>query len=720
MILLQLYIDGVKADLDDTSIKIINRIKDSKDPATLFTAYTHQFVLKASKTNNKIFKHYHDENVVTRFDARIKTSAVLKLNGADKYKGYIKLNGVDLEDNSPRAYRIQFFGELTSLKDRLGEDMLEDLAYTALTENTLNKYNHPYTQANVKAGFEDSLVYSAGSMVSGSDGEIIYPFISHTRQFEVSSSGLHEFGDNTKPLDYVDLKPALQVKPIFDIISEKYSINFAGDFLDSDLFKELFLWLHRNKGYMVSTSAGSTDLNWLSYMDDLDYDAGDGDQRPLNSYYVSAWKYARYEVEFEVAPVETGPYDMFVYTQKSNTFGALFGVTGTNTITLELNSQNYPPTGIGQWENIDWNPLFLVHTESGGIVNFTPTITVTRYLKYDPFVPEVVTTSTYDASGAVTTLNDVIISEQVPKMKIIDFIRGVFKMFNLVAYERQIENSGEYEIVIVPLDEYYAQGKTVDITKYVDISNSSVERVAPYKTVNFQYTKPSTFLIKNANEISGIDFGNEKLTLSSDLYLFDGGDYKLELPFEKMMYERFINTTTEANTELIWGWFVDDQVNNPEPALGAPLLFLKNNRSCATDSVTWAATGTSTTFNAASNVSSDELQTIHFGAENDEFEQTVNENSLFANYHSTYIQGIFDSSTRRKKVTAYLPPRIILNSELNDKIVISGVQYQIDSISTNLSNGKTQLELLRMSGFEEKYNVNNWVDVGWVDEGWVQ
>ena len=721
MIIVDLYIDGTRVDFyEDQSITIRDRIKDSKDPGTLYTSFTQQFTLPASKTNNKVFKAYHNPNVLEGFDARQKITALIKLNGADFRKGYIKLNGVDLKDNKAKQYRVQFFGELTSLKDLFGEDLLQNLAYTALHTNTLNKYNHEYSLANVKAGMEDSLVYSGGSMSSGSDGEIIYPFISHTRQFEYTvANGLHVFNDSSSPLNYVDLKPALRVSAIFDLIASKYGITWGGDFKDSDIFKDLFLWLHRNKGYMVSDVSGNTDLNWTEYMDNLDYDSGDGDFRPLTTFHRGRRLYQRYSIEFEVAPVGSEPYDFFIKTHKNDAQVSATGVTGTQSITLELNSLNYPLNNFGQYETIPWNPLFIVHTGDSGVSTFTPTITVTKTYRIGFTSAEVVETSVFDANGAVTTISDVIISEQIPKMKIIDFVRGIFKMFNLVAYDKQLALSDDYEIIFEPLDDFYGNGKAIDITKYVDISEGTVERVSPYNTMKFKYEDPSTYLITRANELSNFEFGNASLSLTEEDFLFDGGKYDISVGFEKMMYERLADDTG-ANTDIIYGWYVDDQEEQPEAAIGAPLVFYRHNRSASSENIDWDGGSTSSTYNAASNVNSDQTQTLHFDAETDEFEQgDANTESLFANYYATYIEGIFDASTRRRKVTAYLPPRIIYNYSLADKILIQGVEYQIDSININLKNGKTQLDLLKMSAIVEKFPALRYVQKGYVDAEYV-
>jgi hypothetical protein len=48
------------------------------------------------------------------------------------------------------------------------------------------------------------------------------------------------------------------------------------------------------------------------------------------------------------------------------------------------------------------------------------------------------------------------------------------------------------------------------------------------------------------------------------------------------------------------------------------------------------------------------------------------------------------------KVTAYLPPNILINYRLNDQIKIQDKIFRINSITTNLMDGKSELELLNI------------------------
>ena len=124
---LQLYISGERIDLfKDETVSINMSIQNVKDPAKIFTEFTKSFTVPASKTNNKIFKHYYNYNISGGFDARNKVSSL----------------SVELKSNKPTAYKIVFYGETVSIKN-----LLSDFTLSKLTQ--LNNYNLEYNADNI-------------------------------------------------------------------------------------------------------------------------------------------------------------------------------------------------------------------------------------------------------------------------------------------------------------------------------------------------------------------------------------------------------------------------------------------------------------------------------------------------------------------------------------------------------------------------------------------
>ena len=58
---LQVYIEGTRIDLfKDESVSMTQSIQNVKDLSKIFTEFTQSFTIPASKSNNKIFKHYYN------------------------------------------------------------------------------------------------------------------------------------------------------------------------------------------------------------------------------------------------------------------------------------------------------------------------------------------------------------------------------------------------------------------------------------------------------------------------------------------------------------------------------------------------------------------------------------------------------------------------------------------------------------------------------------
>ena len=173
---LQLYIGGERLDLfDDETVSMTQSIQNIKDIEKVFTEFTQPFTVPASKSNNKIFKHYYNFDIANGYDARQKSSASIELNFIPFKTGYIQLNGVELKKNLPYAYKITFYGNTINLKDVLGESELSSLTFP-------NSLNLPYNYTNIESKMTNGLQ------------SIIAPLITHTQRLFYNS---HSSANNT-------------------------------------------------------------------------------------------------------------------------------------------------------------------------------------------------------------------------------------------------------------------------------------------------------------------------------------------------------------------------------------------------------------------------------------------------------------------------------------------------------------------------------------------
>ena len=670
---IQLYIEGQRVDMfSDESVTITQSIKNVKDIGKVFTDFTRTFSVPASKDNNKIFKHYYNFDIENGFDARKKKDSNIELNTLPFRNGKVKLEGVDLKDNKPHTYRITFFGSTVTLKDLLGEDTLASLS-------SLTSLNKVYNSQGVKEGLESD----------PSNNDIIVPLITHTdRLFYNSNSNNNNAGNlkfnssNPHGVLYSQLKYAIRLNNIIEAVESKYDINFSNDFFTSTNipYYNLFMWLHRKKGDVENL--GDT-----------------------NQTVMSGWD---------------APYTNDSLTQtflKNSTTLEINGVMQQYTANTELNfytnnttdpySISLQKNGIEvlNFTNVTGNLLidqlqgqgdYTIYIESNTNIDFT---NIQWFFEYDRFGDGTqIASKTYN-TNAYQYISEFTfdITQQIPNMKVIDFISGLFKVFNLTAYVDK--NTGE--IVVKTLNDFYASGVPYDITKFIDVNKSSVNISLPYKEISFEHEDTKTKLASFHNQKFGKVWGKEDFTNNEKL---DGSTYKIKTPFSQLKYERLIDGNNGSTTGIQWGYFVDD---NDESYFGKPLIFYPIRKTQG-ESISFLTSTSSneslTNYNIPSNSVALESNTssynINFYKENNEYGALNSPsdngfvNTLFNAYYSNYITSVFNPKNRISKVTAYLPLRILLNYTLADRFIINGNSYKINSIKTNLKSGKSDLELL--------------------------
>lgn len=667
----------------DENISVTSSIQNSKDISKIFTDFSQSFTIPASKNNNRVLKHYYNTNIAegNTVDARKKLDGYIELNHALFKKGKIRVDGVKMKDNSPEVYKITFFGSTVTLPELFGEDKLSDVG-------TLSAYNHAYDADEVKTGFTSSLV----------NGNIVYPLISHTERLYYDSAGVttddgNLYFDATKTdrgLDYRDLKPALKVKSIIDAIGLQYGLTFQSDFFNSAMFNELYMWLHRSKG-QITAAAGTTqtsNVQNFAFESGNDYiEFTDNGSRMLLQTYDFGYESKDYQATLSIIPIGSGEYTVSVYN-RNNLLDTVSGQTGSF-------SKQYNLDGNSIWD------ISVVIETSGGITDYDAQWSVDEFIvTNDPYQAGSFIQNGIYRSEDQSIVSQVIITDNIPNMKVMDFMSNIFKMFNLTSYVLV-----DGKIYVEKLDKFYADGIPYDITKYVDRNDNTIDRAIPYRKISLDFPEPKTFFAQKTNEINGgTGYGN--LTYDGG-EKFDGGDYTVKVDFEKVVYERMTNIANDALTDIGWGWFVDYKGSSAEDIakvssiVEKPLLFFNVSEDASATPISWKSGTHSqiTTFNRPSNVNADQSQTLNFGSEIDEYNRSgnsaiINNNSLFNNFYKTYIEQVFDRRARIYKYSAKLPSKVLLNYNLNDTFTIFDQDYIINNINVNLITGDTRLELI--------------------------
>ena len=696
---IQIYIDNKRLEMfDDESVELTSSIQDVRDISKIFTDYSQSFTVPASKNNNKIFKHYYDNALVDGYDARFRSNSEIQLNHTPFRKGTIRLNKVVMKSNKAYAYDLTFFGSTVTLNRILGEKRLNSLT-------KLTAYNHDWNFANVKQGIETGLV------VGSDDEAIIYPLISPNKRFIYNSNGLYVTPENYRNLGNAatgeglfkaDLKPAIRAIHIIEAIEAQYpELQFSRNFFGEEVFNELYLWLNREAGEL-GNSKGKYEvekgiiLTWNGPTSGTDYFVLDGKNTVRLGAITTSNSTETSSFQLNIETVSSEVYDIVVYNNVTNivtnqtTRSVLYEYKGLT------NNQSVSETIVPGTFN--YNEVYLqFEVKSFSAIEFTSTLDL-EFLNNGSIVEARQYSAGTDESGIVSTLDFVNVAQEMPNIKIIDFLTGLFKMFNLTAY---VEDG---IIVVQDLNAFYASppNPPFDITEYIDVETSSVKRLDLYSNIKYEFREPSTRLAVKFDELFDFPFGHEEFNVVIDGKYIDGQDYLVQLPFEKVIYEKLLDDNDDVYTNIQYGYFVSE---NDEPIKGSPLLFY----NCRTEvyiakPLNFKSDDGITNYelefyNRPSNVKQDGTQTLNFDAENDEFTvglttPSYNEFSLFKNYHEDYIKNIFDSQSRMFEVSALLPIKVLRKYRLNDRFVINGKQYTINSVSSNLMSGRSNLELI--------------------------
>ena len=720
----QLYIEDQRIDLfSDETIELKSSIQDFRDIGKIFTTFSQSFNVPASNKNNKVFKHFYNFNITNgAYDSRSKKTAVIEINHLPFREGKINLNKVDIRNNKPYSYDITFYGKTVTLKDVLADKYLSDLSETSI----FTSLEHQYNNTTVKGGFETGITYD------GDSEALIYPLITPEKRLFYDSSnpsynpdGNLYVNDSTRGLAYTDLKPAIKCNYILDAIEEKFPlIKFTRDsdgdlneFFGSTAFSNLYLWLSSNKGeirdYFTDSETGVSQ-KIVTKLEDF---------TPSNKNLIDVSQTIEINtIDFTRTTVNCA------ITQDDSNNNSQYTIKIIDTITNEVlatNSDNGNTSASFSFRNTsttiprNYSLKFLVETRNASDT-FTGVVTVTTV---ETNVANPTTdTDTFNANsgGSITPSLEILFDVHLPKMKIIDFLTGLFKMFNLTGYIIEDISDPNYgKLYIDTLDNFYADavnnnsGGTLDLTKYIDTSSHTVSSTTLYKRIDFKFEETDSLLM--AQHLTEFDevFGNSEYEPEGVDF---GAKYDIKLPFSKLKYERLLDLADESLTEIQWGYAAGGNFDstdgtppkgNYDPIKIKPLLFYGIRETSISNPINWISGGGSVTNYWRPSNSNEEGTssvppsfTINFDVEFDEFLlQNFGEddtNSLFNKFYKKYVESVFNAAKRLFKFTAYLPANILVNYRLNDQILVGDKIFRINSITSNIVTGKSEIELLNI------------------------
>jgi len=638
---------------NDEEIQINSSIQNVQDLAKVYTDFTQSFTIPASPRNNRLFEHFYQSDVDANDNPNIRRNAFIEIGTIPFRSGKISIESSNVVKGRVESYSITFYGDLTSLKDKFGDDTLKDL--------DLSVYSQPYNGTTVRT-----------RLVNASDSDIRYPLISSNRLWSYNIGANTDISNTNYPIVYTELFPALRVKKIFEAIETKYNVSFNSNFFNQKLFTELFLWLKNAKTMQALTETlqftiddiTDADSRINTTTDTIDL-SNTTNVRVLASAATPSVATAKIYLDVYI---NNNIYNTFELTTTSKQIIPKTAFTGANIMSFKIRA-SVPCTASSIGIRVEYqDSLFSLGTAQFRALSKT-------------FVEATIDPTVY-----------------APNVKVSDFVSGIFKMFNLTCYAISVDN-----FQVEPLDDWYSKGAVVDITKYVDTDEITIERHKLYKEISFDYEKSESFLNKeyfDSQTNSPKEFGSYKETNSN----YDGGEYKIDIPFENIRFSKELTSnTSEPPTAFILNEKTTTDAYDNKPillyldSLKTGVSFYFNNGSSTSQVTQYMPLTNQTTYNNA-------IFSNHFAVEGSPFDATYITNTLYSQYYDSYLKNLYNQKNRLTNVKALFPISLLTSLKLNDRLIIRDKRYVINEMKANLTTGDVDLSLI--NDFRAVANIN--------------
>lgn len=679
----QLYINNRKVDLfNDEQIEVTSSVQNIQDISKVYTDFSQTFTVPCSKNNNQIFEHYYNNDVDATFAAKNRQPARIEINSIPFRRGKIQLEGSELKDGEAYAYKVTFYGDVVTLKDLFGDDKLSDLDYSAI--------NHERTGANIQT-----------SITSTSDLDVRYPLISSSRVWQYGDASANDISLSANPIEFEELFPALKVARVFDAIEDKYGVTFNGSFLSTKPFTNLFTWWKNRESASFTSEGLPLEFNPLGLSCGSLFTNGEG--VGINEVVV---KY------IDLATIQPSPFFTwasgldrhFVWVNIYNTSSGATYYLDVFKNGILVSSLPYSGDQLIQVVNYQANTYGLNDTYTFE-VRSTGSLTFDFDVKYSFNAPYYETSggslTAYGDQCLFTTTSNTITNNldwntTAPDIRVADYFAGVLRMFNLTCYPLD----DEFNFQVEPLNNWYANGQNIDITQYVDLNSILVDRPKLYKEISFEWKESKSFMNKAYRDTNGREYGSLR-----EWFGYDGGEFKIELPFETLNFNKFTGENLQVAYSL-------ESSPSYTPYVPAPvMLYLYESQSCDFyfDNGTTTANITSyMPFGQDVYHNLDEY-TLNFNEEISSLTLQPESNSLYNRYYQKYLVNLFDNKTRIVTVKAILPLRLLNYISLQDALIIRDKKYRINDMRTNLTTGEVKLVLI------SDWNVSTKSVIDWND-----
>lgn len=647
----------------DEGVKLVKKALSYEKVSSNYSDYSKGFTVPASKINNKIFKHYYNPHVLNSFDPFETNTCEIFLNLQIIATGVVRITSVNLENNIPISYSIQFFSDTVNLSEKLKGKTIADIDWGI--------FNHTL-------GVTEMAGYLNGNPVVGTgvSDELYYPFVSIRSLLKWDNpnnltykKGVSFVSSSTSGTFFDEFRPAAPVSFIITKLFELAGFTLDNKLAIDDTYSKLYIWLNNGEDY-ISSSVG---LQKLTSSLSSSLILGDG---------IKPFPFEN-EISNGNGMLENGGFRVSI----ADTYNYTVNMLVATDLPWEIRRLK---NGVaGGWIGM---------TESPNSYTFNEALAVGDLITFDARLPSgIVTIIDSTTSLSVSSINTfqskMVPGTFVPKMDAVTFIQGVLDMFNALLYW---DNSTQKFIIQNRLD-WLNSGNTVDISKYVDTSKKKLRPPTFFNSFNFEFQK--------GNDLASLTYFDKFLHSHGSTKYHTGNifgeNFTKKLPFT--LPQVFLidsdkadpTAPPQATYNITTTTSVDKAYSRIDPSA---MMFTKEDAVRVTGA-TWKVVDYSGTTATGTNTNDFRIdtataKTIGFGQTLSGNGSTIREETLFKNYYASFVTEFYNSQVRRYNLSAYMPFAITTQIQPNTTIVINGVDYRIEDITTDTLTGKSVLNLI--------------------------
>ena len=550
----KLVADNIILDLfQDEEIKISNNITNLFDIGSIPAAFSRTIMLPGTKKNNAFFEHVYDISVTNPylFSTNTKVSAYLDFDGIYLVSGYLQLNKVTVYENKfIDSYEISLYGIVSSFSRDINKLTLNDLS-------TLNQFNHTASYNNITASW-------SGNLFSGS---IVYPLADYGSgyQFTQGSDNLFGMDDVDGALSVQNFKPAIRIKEVWDAVFDTTGYTYSSSFMNSAFLDDVYMVCNNSlkypefsgidlEGYgkikigaisgsgmtdKILTSGSWTTLPWYNELSDPQNFYTNGAYRVEKTTNLKGALNININVScsvnnmpgtlsangtWQIRMLETGsstPYStkaiqsyiyFFDQLQQSRTGG----INTTYQLASEFKLDSIP-TGsyyfqLRQSPNSPTGSLPLVTLDPGGTTKSYLEIKEVKQAA-DGRVMDIPSNMPFGTTG----------------IKLVDFIKGIQKKFNLVIYPDKGNNNN---MIVETFNNWYNTGQIKDFNKYLNL-NKAIDVVPAnnlaVNKLNFGDTLDTDYISQQFGKAANREYGKQYYVDNQNY--FSQGEFEVKTTF---------------------------------------------------------------------------------------------------------------------------------------------------------------------------------------------